>query len=224
MCWSTVCTPCRGGQCATDGATTFLEVTPLVPKLSLLLLFTTTHTISYTAQWSCSQLKRRIILLQSFHDVDIDMLSRWQRKNGNVVNQIDTLHQWVLHFCNIFCSAKPLWSGCFGSNFPMRRRLSHHESAKQVTRYWVEVKEDILTAKCWGTLYNHVAAGTFPQIFVCGGSLVLEWFCLRFRREFHSANTFGRFATPVPRCEFSIFSSCHLTVTQTYDCFKCLSS
>ena len=51
MCWSTVCTPCRGGQCATDGATTFLEVTPLVPKLSL-LLFTTTHTISYTAQWS----------------------------------------------------------------------------------------------------------------------------------------------------------------------------
>ena len=52
MCWSTVCTPCRGGQCATDGATTFLEVTPLVPKLSLLLLFTTTHTISYTTQWS----------------------------------------------------------------------------------------------------------------------------------------------------------------------------
>ena len=50
-------------------------------------------------------------------------------------------------------SKGPVCIGCFGSNFPMLRRLSHHASAKQVTRTFLtrnmELLKYLLVALLW---------------------------------------------------------------------------
>ena len=66
---------------------------------------------------------------KTYHFTMVVSIKGWNKSSnrmGSFVNHTSS----IIHFCNIFFSTKPLWSGCFGSNFPMRRRLSHHESAK----------------------------------------------------------------------------------------------